>query len=252
MVTAPSFRRCVDRGALPDGRPHRALAAGDPLLRSLDPDRGGHLGVPAAGSSLPLWIVLAAVSIAPLPAVLARQTHRAERREAARQIIAHQAREQSEQRRNETLARFQQLHAGSPLWAWMEFAAKDHELREQALEAMRRLPHRQADAEAMLRRGLPFPLLELPHLNLAPTAELCAAATAFLIAHAQSMLPTVPDPPPFHLLAYRFEPFLAGLAWLHAHNCPCGEAVQALQNSASAYPASRERDAFLAALQRLR
>lgn len=199
-----------------------------------------------------LWIVLSLVSLAPWPAVLARQTHRSERREAARQKIAQQAQEESEQRRTDTLARFQQLHTGSPLWDWMEFAAKDHELREQALQAIRQLPHRQDEAEAMLRRGLPFPLLELPHLDLAPTTELCAAATSFLTGHAQSMKPKVPDPPAFHLLAYRFEPFLPGLAWLHSRKCDLSETVQALQDSASAYPPSRERDAFLAALHRLR
>lgn len=199
-----------------------------------------------------VWLVLVIVSLAPWNAVMERQAHRGERQRAAQARVAERQLREEEQRRAENLARFRGLTNESPLWDWIDFAAKDHELREQALERIRLLPRRQADAELMLRRGQSSPLVELPNLDLQPTPALCHAAREYLLDHARSMRPTVQTPPPFHLVAYRFEVYLPGIRWLAKNGCDCGGVVKALEGTVTAYPPSRDREEFLLRLAGVR
>ena len=70
-------------------------------------------------------------------------------------------------------ARLDAMPADAPLWRWTPFLASDVYLVEQgAREAMRKLPSRQADAEAMLQRD-EFPFGELETWTSTP--PLCFA-----------------------------------------------------------------------------
>ena len=106
-----------------------------------------------------------------------------ETRLAARQLAEQQA----------NLARLQRLTDQSPLSEWQPFIGKGNELEQQAVERVRKLAHRQDDAEAMLRDGNSFPLFHIRQLDLHATPAFCASANAFLIRNANEHRPAPPD-----------------------------------------------------------
>src|SRR5262245_56827711 len=79
-----------------------------------------------------------------------------------------------------TPEKFAELTSNSPLWEWWDFSLPGHPLRDQALAAMRELPRRQIEADAMLQDGFALPMDELVHLDLEATPVLCEAAQRFL------------------------------------------------------------------------
>ncbi len=145
-LAIPALGPPLDRGLLPVG-PHFALRA----------------AAPARLAAVPL-AALALVCSAFLPLSMIHDA--ALEREAAR--VA------------DWQAKLDAMPADAPLWRWTPFLASDVYLVEQgAREAMRKLPSRQADAEAMLQRD-EFPFGELAAFDLDPTPSLCDKARASL------------------------------------------------------------------------
>jgi lipoprotein NlpI len=145
------------------------------------------------------------------------------------------------------LERFQKLTADSPLWDYAAFFGKDNSLADRAVAAARALPHRQADAEEALRRGLGFPLVEYGRLDLEATPAFCATAGDFLrqeaVAHPA---PTADTEYELALLPYLEADDMGAIEWLTRH-CDIDDAVAQIRDTLKSYKPS-SRDAALALL----
>ncbi|HEV8031299.1 MAG TPA: tetratricopeptide repeat protein [Stellaceae bacterium] len=174
----------------------------------------------------------------------------AERREQDRIWQERKAREQAEKQRLNR-ARLDRLTDDSPLADWAEFIGKGNDLEKEAIARIRRLPHRQADAEAMLARDDAFPLFHIGDLDLEATREFCAATGGFLVKDAETHRPSSPDDM-YWKVSDRFEPFVNDMRWLVDHHCDLEPAIAAIETTVGAYPPAQDRDKFLATLARVR
>jgi hypothetical protein len=209
--------------------------------------------VPATAASAISGTIILLLSIAPWPAVAYRARHGGADRskaEAARQ--ADEPRRVEEERRR-NLEAFHKLTSESELEEWLRFRTPGNELREQALEGIRRLPRRQADAELMIARRLDYFWDDVPQLDLAATPVICEGARAFLRERARDIQPALPsDPPSFSAMVERVEPYLPTMQWLVDQHCDCDAELAALEATVRIYPDSPVRSRFLSALTRIR
>jgi lipoprotein NlpI len=158
--------------------------------------------------------------------------------------------EEQEAKRQANLARFQRLNADSPLSDWQEFIGKGNDLEKQAVAIVRTMPRRQADAEAMLRVGEPFPMYHVSELDLAVTPAFCTGAGDYLTKNAENHHPSSPDQR-YVFASEHFDPWLPTMAWLISKDCNLDAAVAAMQKAVRAYPEAPERDKALTLLERL-
>ena len=101
----------------------------------------------------------------------------------------------------------------------MPFLASDVYLVEQgAREAMRKLPSRQADAEAMLQRD-EFPFGELGAFDLDPTPSLCDKARASLTRRAARLAPSPGRTHTYSEIANAAGSASEGMKWLVGLGC---------------------------------
>ncbi len=209
-----------------------------PALRSSVPPNAADIGT---------WSAIPILSLLPWPSMRGRAAQRAE---VAQKLQADEENE-TVRRRKENLAKFQELTAESPLSEWLQFTVDGNELRDSAFAGIRRLAHRQADAEEMIARGVDLPMMELQHLDLAITPKFCTIAVEFLRKDAESFRPKASDEKPYAVMAFRIERHLPTIRWLIANNCDCAAAVRAYDSIARLYPDSPERAQFLAKLTQL-
>ena len=198
---------------------------------------------------LPAGIVMlgaiALLSLAPMPRYVSEQMERARERAAEREEARQEAAKEAERRR-QNLERFQKLTADSPLWDWTPFFGKDSELDAQATAGAKALPHRQADAEEALRRGLGFPLLEYGRLDLTATPALCAAAGDFLQREASAHLAPSADAEYDEKLLPNVEANdIGAIEWL-TESCDIDDTVAQIRATIGSYKPTRSRDATLA------
>jgi hypothetical protein len=203
-----------------------------------------HRALPPILTGIALWGGVLALTLAPMPDYVGQKIADARLKAAAK--VENEAKVTAEeQRRRDDLARFQKLTDASPLWEWAAFLGEDSPLDKQAAEGARKLSHRQADAEAALRRGMGFPLVEYVRLDLEATPGFCEAAGNFLSEAAASH----PSPggdanAAYDLIHQYFSPYIDSVEWLTQH-CDLDDAVARLAATAAAYPASSSRDGFL-------
>lgn len=205
---------------------------------------------PAAAISVAVWGSIFVVSAGLLgyvtivdmqasrQAVIDRREY--ETRLAARQLAEQQA----------NLARLQRLTDQSPLSEWQPFIGKGNVLELQAVERVRKLAHRQDDAEAMLHDGNSFPLFHIRQLDLHATPAFCASANAFLVRNANEHRPDAPDRA-YVVAAEQFDSYLTAMQWLVGQHCDLTAAISATEDAVRAYPPAPEREKFLAELARL-
>jgi len=207
-----------------------------------------HRVLPPVLTGIAVWGGVLALTLAPMPDYIGQKNAAAQLRAAAK--LEYEAKTTvEEQRRRDNLARFQQLTDASPLWEWAAFLGKDSELDKEAAAAARKLSHRQADAEAALRRGMGFPLAEYVRLDLQATPGLCEGARDFLIQAAASHPSPGGDPyAAYEVIHQNFSPYLEAVEWLTAHDCDIENAVARIAATAAAYPPSSSRDSFLGVL----
>lgn len=208
--------------------------------------------LPVATVALALGVPVLILSLSPWLPLLQRQQATAERRATNTARMAAQHAAQNDDKLQAQRAKLASYTDETPLWDWLSLADKNSPVRGQALAAIHRLPRRQADAELMLARGMGWPLLELPNLNVEATPELCARARATLSKRAQDFRPVQATPPPFALEARNIEMFFPAMEWLVAHNCDCTAELAEVATSVRAYPDSPERQKFLDRLAQLR
>jgi hypothetical protein len=209
--------------------------------------------VPAATAGPVIASALLVLSIAPWPAVVYRARHRvADQARAEADWKADEPR-RVEQARRENLAAFQKLTSASELSEWLAFRQPGNELREQALEAIRGLPRRQADAEEMMRRGLDYFWEDVARLDLTATPPICERGRLFLRERARDIQPPHPeDPPRFGLMKERVEPYLPTMQWLVDQRCECDTELAAIEGAVRIYPDSPERNQVLEMLRQIR
>jgi lipoprotein NlpI len=197
---------------------------------------------------LPAGIVMlgaiALVSLAPMPRYVGEQMERSRERAAERAEARQEAAKEAERRR-QNLERFQKLTADSPLWDWVPFFGKDSELDAQATAGAKALPHRQADAEEALRRGLGFPLVEYERLDLTATPAFCAAAGDFLQQEAAAHpAPSADAEYDEKLLPDVEADDISAIEWL-TESCDIDDTVAQIRATIGSYKPTRSRDATL-------
>jgi tetratricopeptide (TPR) repeat protein len=148
------------------------------------------------------------------------------------------------------LARSQRLTDESPLSEWQPFIGKGNALESQVVERVRKLAHRQDDAEALLHDDNSFPLFHIRQLDLHATPAFCASVKAFLVRNASKHRPDVPDRA-YVLAADELDPYLAAMQWLVGQHCDLAAAISTTEEAVRAYPPQPEREKFPAALARL-
>jgi hypothetical protein len=208
-----------------------------------------HARIPPVVTSLGIWVPVLVLSLAPWPAVAYRKTHReADLAQAAAEDRANEPK-RIEAERQQNLALFKQLTPESPLRDWLAFRLPSNELRDQALEGIRKLPRRQADAELMLRQGLDYFWDDWPQLNLEPSPIVCQSGRKFLRERIEDLKPRNPaDPPNFSYMVDRIDPYLATVKWFAEHHCGCEAELAALEDVVRMYPDSTDRNRVLEAL----
>ncbi len=211
-----------------------------------------HAAIPANLAGAIVWGTVLCLAISPWPSIAKRSGEGDEHRAKIEAAYQAESAKRKEQDRQEKLARFQKLTYDAPLWEWRDFADPESELREQALEGMRHVKSRQADAEELLAHGLPFPMRELSNLALEATPALCESARRFLRKKADSMKPNVAGAPPYDVIADLIEPYLPTMTWLTQKHCECADELDGINQIVRVYRDSPERDKFLAALDQIR
>jgi len=198
-----------------------------------------HRLLPPTGTSAALLGAMLVLVLAPMPQFIAREA------EYAALVAQERAEEKAEKaeadkRHAEALARFRKLTAESPLSEWAAFFGNDSEFDTEAAAGARKLPHRQADAEEALRRGIGFPLAEYYRLDLAVTPAFCTAARDFLAQGAATHQARAGDADDRTAQDY-FDPYLGAIESLTQENCDIDDAVKAIEAALSPAPPAASR-----------
>jgi hypothetical protein len=132
-------------------------------------------------------------------------------------------------------AKLDAMPVDAPLWRRMPFLASDVYLVEQdAREAMRKLPSRQADAEVMLQRD-EFPFGELVAFDLDPTPSLCDKARASLTRRAAKLTPSSGRTHAYSEIADEAGSASEGMKWLVGLGCATDAESRAWEALVRAY-----------------
>jgi hypothetical protein len=130
---------------------------------------------------------------------------------------------------------FARLPADAPLWAWTPFLDTRNDIRQgDVLNGIRKLGHRQEEAEIMLDRG-DFPLGFLGAMDLDPTPSLCNKARALLRQRVQPLMSPAPGSRPYADVAEQVADALAAMRWLVGYGCSCDAELQAWIAMANGY-----------------
>jgi lipoprotein NlpI len=192
------------------------------------------------------WGAIAILTLAPLPRYVAKQNEFAARVQLEKAEAAQKAAIEDEQRRKDR-ERFAGLTRDSPLWEWAPLFGRNREFDAEAVAAARQLPHKQADAEEALRRGMGFPLVQYRRLDLAATPAFCLAAGDFLSQNAAAHKPADADDG-YPSVAGYFEPYDEAIEWLTQTGCDIDEPIARIRATIEAYKQTNSREAYLGAL----
>ncbi len=134
-----------------------------------------------------VWGAVLVLSLATVPGMIEREKTVEAHRKAIPFISDEERREQ---RRQERLTRFEQLTPTSPLDEYLQFLGHGDELRDRAVNSVRLVENRQAEAEAMLRSNYGLDIVRnLSVLDLRATPEFCMAANGYLRKRAEDARP---------------------------------------------------------------
>ena len=120
---------------------------------------------------------------------------------------------------------------------------------QEALAAMRQLPHRQAEAVQRFQADFTFILHLLPDIDLQPTPELCGAIRGYLQRYLRQERANRPEPEGF--VGDRLEESVRSLGWISEH-CDCEAELDDVERFAREQRDTAEVRAFVTALAEAR
>jgi hypothetical protein len=130
---------------------------------------------------------------------------------------------------------FDRLAPDAALWELTPFLdTRDYTKQDAVLARIRKLDHRQAQAEAMLDRG-DFPLRYLGSFDLDPTPAICDKARALLRRRVQALVPKTSGTRPYADVADDVASALAAMQWLVGYRCSCDAESLAWETMAKQY-----------------
>lgn len=214
-----------------------------------------HASWRAAFTATPLnavvWGIILVLSIAVWPPLGQRNREKARVLAEHARMVAEQTAQQNERRKAENLVKLQSMSPDAHITEWYNLLEPTSGVRPQAIEALRKVPRRQAEIEEGLTYGIPVMMQLVPELDLNATPELCAAARTYLAKNAKVMRLGKREPYPYEAQT-GIDGAVPGLRWLLAHGCDCGEQITALETVIRTYLDSPDRQKALAALAGLK
>ena len=190
------------------------------------------------------------VSVSPWRAVGRAQEKKARAYAEADQIRAQQAAEGVKKKREENLARIQELGPNSHIWDWFSLLEKDGGVRQEALAALRTNPHRQPDVESWLGESLVM-MQYVAALDLKPTPKLCEAAQHWCTKFSEEMRPQNGQPS-YYEEKQLLAPAMSGLRWFHANGCSLHDGLAAIEAGLQTYSDTPHRREMLQQVGELR
>jgi hypothetical protein len=147
-----------------------------------------------------------------------------------------------------SLVDLQKLTDDTPLWRWMDFADPRMGVRDEAFAGIRKLSHRQADADVMLQQGVTHFLVELPNLGLDPTPTIIAAHKNYVLGLAKEIERPDAGSVKYSWVADRIDEYLPSIQWMAERHCGCSAEVAVLEAGVRKYKRSVGKAECLEAL----
>ena len=135
----------------------------------------------------------------------------------------------------------------TPLTEWYAVLKPENGVRQEAIEALRKVERRQRDIEEGLSYGIPITMQLVPELDLNPTPKLCNVAQAYLKVTAEGLKLKNREPYPYQALAYIDQSFPGVRLMSHGFNCGAG--ITAIETEIKTYLVSPDRQKLLASLR---
>ena len=217
------------------------LALYQPPLRGIMSGTAAHAAV---------WGAMLALSISVWPALSRARAEWKEMGLKAARATQEAAIHDKERKRTENLEKIRNMPPDRHLAEWFPLLLPESDVRQEALEAVKKMGRRQGDIEDGLGYGIPLAMRLVPELELKPTPELCAAARAYLQKNAGE-LRVKRNPRPYEKTA-AVDWAAPGIQWLQANGCNCSVGIAALETAIGTHLDSPDRRAALAQLAALK
>jgi hypothetical protein len=207
------------------------------------PAIGAAISAPVAGSAA--WGVLFILAILPWAYMMEEDREHEEGQAAATAAnLAYQGRAAHA----ESLVSLQKLTPDTPLWRWMDFADPRLGVRDEAFAGIRKLSHRQTDANEMLQEGVTHFLVELPNLDLEPTPTIIAAHKKYVLGLARGIERPDAGSVKYSWVAHQIDEYLPSIQWMAERHCGCSAEVAVLEAGVRKYKRSVGKAECLEAL----
>jgi hypothetical protein len=208
--------------------------------------------IPGAAAGSVTWAAVLVLAILPWPSVAQRSRESAARRVENEAAAVRAEKAALDTARQENLVKIQALGPDADLWHWMEFTDPKKGVREEAFAGIHKLKDRQAEAEAMVSRGVTGPLIELPSLGLEATPPMVQAHKARLRDLAKGIERPDAGTVKYSWIASEIDGYLPAIEWMAERHCGCAAEVAALEAVVRSYADSPGRGQCIAALEKAR
>jgi hypothetical protein len=216
--------------------------------------RPGPRGAVQAGGLA--WAMQAAmVFLTLLPYPWAIQKFRAEQASQAARLRgrAEYAQREKERTREKNLAKLQAMPADASINDWWELFDGSSGVRNEAIEAFKKLDRRQSDLEEMMGYGVMGAMGLMQELDLQVTPKLCQASHAYFEKRAKYFKRRkINDPIPYSRKDNDLDDCLGGIRWLQARGCNCKDGIALLLAATNTYLESPDRHQLIASLEALK
>lgn len=239
----------VDRSNRPEGSWMIVIPIAAPLLMAgyaswaYFPALRSAISAPVAGSAA--WGVVFVLAAIPFAYMIQE-----DRENEVEQLHAIARSEENEGlgNRAESLLRLQKMTPDMPLWQWMDLADPRLGIRDEAFAGIRKLTHRQADADEMLKEGVTHFLVDLPNLDLETTPTIIAAHKKYIRGLVTEIERPDAGSVKYSWVADRVDGYLPSIQWMAERHCGCSSDVAALEAAVRKYKGSVGKAECLAAL----
>lgn len=243
----------VDRSNRPEGSWMIIVPIAAPLMMAgyaswaYFPALRSAVSSPVAGSAA--WGVLFVLAVLPWAYMFQENREYEEGRAAA---IAEGLAYEGKSNRKESLVRLEKLTPDSPLWDWTDLADPRLGIRDEVFAGVRKLTHRQADADEMLRSGVTRFMVDLPYLDLETTPTIIAAHKKYVRGLATEIGRPDAGSVKYSWVANRIDEYLPSIQWIAERHCGCSDDVAVLEAAVRTYKRSVGKAECLAALAKAR